>query len=497
MKKQTLILVVFLLISTIINAQWTQIGQDIDAEVAIDKSGYSVSLSDDGSIIAVGAIDNDGNGTNAGHVRVYENISGTWTQIGNDIDGEAAGDLSGYSVSLSDDGSIIAVGAPYNDGNGTNAGHVRVYENISGTWTQIGSDIDGEASGDESGFAVSLSAAGNIVAIGAIFNDGNGTNAGHVRIYENLSGSWIQIGSDIDGEAADNWLGRSVSLSADGTIVAIGAPFNAGNGTYAGHVRIYKNLSGNWTQIGQDIEGEALDRSGFSVSLSADGTVIGIGAPYNAGNGTDAGRVRIYENLSGNWTQIGQDIYGEAAEDRSGESVSLSADGNTVAIGAWGNDANGSNSGHVRVYKNTANIWTQVGNDIDGEAAGDLSGWSVSLSSGGAVVAIGAPYNRGNGGDAGHVRVYENSATNNIRINEKNSNTLIYLYPNPNKGVFVIENIADYTLLRITNLIGDEVYNKEIKTNSIEIDIATLPKGIYLLHCIAENQRITQKIIVQ
>jgi Flp pilus assembly pilin Flp len=486
MKKVFTILVATLLVASVqLNAQWTQIGQDIDGEVAIDKSGYSVSLSDDGSIIAVGAINNDGNGTVAGHVRVYENISGTWTQIGNDIDGEAAGDLSGWTVSLSADGTIVAIGAPFNDSNGNDAGHVRVYQNMAGNWIQIGNDIDGEASGDQSG-AVSLSAAGNIVAIGAIFNDGNGTNAGHVRIYENLSGSWIQIGSDIDGEAAYDGLGRSVSLSADGTIVAIGAPFNAGNGTHAGHVRIYKNLSGNWTQIGQDIEGEALDGSGFSVSLSADGTVIGIGAPYNSANGTDAGRVRIYANLSGNWTQIGQDIEGEAAEDRSGESVSLSADGNTVAIGAWGNDANGSNSGHVRVYKNTANIWTQVGNDIDGEAAGDLSGWSVSLSSDGAVVAVGAPYNQG-------TRVY---SYNNVGIN-KNLTNLEQIYPNPNKGVFVVENIEDYSHIQITTMIGDEVFSKEIKANSIEIDIATLPKGIYLLHCIAKEQRITQKIIIQ
>ena len=61
---------------------------------------------------------NDGNGSDAGHVRIYKNISGTWTQQGSDIDGEAAGDLSGGSVSLSSDGSTVAIGA-YNDGNGS------------------------------------------------------------------------------------------------------------------------------------------------------------------------------------------------------------------------------------------------------------------------------------------------------------------------------------------------------------------------------------------
>ena len=107
-----------------------------------------------------------------------------WTQLGVDIDGEAASDLSGYSVSLSSDGTIVAIGAYANDGNGSNAGHVRVYQNVSGTWTQLGVDIDGEAANDESGYSVSLSSDGTIVAIGANRNDGNVTDAGHVRVYE-------------------------------------------------------------------------------------------------------------------------------------------------------------------------------------------------------------------------------------------------------------------------------------------------------------------------
>jgi acyl carrier protein len=77
--------------------------------------------------VGIGALLNDGNGTDAGHVRIYKNVNGTWTQQGSDIDGEAASDLSGWSVSLSSDGSTVAIGARANDGNGSNAGHVRIY----------------------------------------------------------------------------------------------------------------------------------------------------------------------------------------------------------------------------------------------------------------------------------------------------------------------------------------------------------------------------------
>ena len=97
------------------------------------------------------------------------------TQIGADIDGEAVGDHSGEYVSLSADGSTVAIGAPRNDGNGSNSGHVRIFQYTGGTWTQIGADIDGEAAGDWSGFSVSLSAAGSTVAIGSRWNNGNGT----------------------------------------------------------------------------------------------------------------------------------------------------------------------------------------------------------------------------------------------------------------------------------------------------------------------------------
>jgi len=402
------LILIFAGITSVVNAQtWTQIGADIDGEAASDRSGSSVSLNSDGSVVAIGAEGNDGNGSSTGQVRIYQNNTGTWTQVGQDIDGEAEENYSGTSVSLNSDGSVLAIGAAWNNENGYNSGHVRIYENIAGTWIQVGADIDGEASNDRSGSLVSLSSDGSIVAISAEGNDGNGNEAGHVRIYQNIAGTWRQIGSDIDGEAADDKSGTSLSLSSDGSVVAIGAMFNDGNETSAGHVRIYQNIAGTWIQVGTDIDGEAeKDYFGASVSLNSDGSIVAIGASGNDGNGTDAGHVCIYQNIAGTWTQIGADIDGESSNDHSGSSVSLSSDGLIVAIGAYGNDENGSNSGHVRIFKNNSGTWTQIGNDINGEAASDESGYSVNLSSDGSMAAIGALYNDGNGSSAGHVRIY-------------------------------------------------------------------------------------------
>ena len=417
-KPAIFLLVFFSLFTTALQAQWVKTGQDIDGEAAGNRSGQAVSLSSDGSTVAIGSIYNSNpNGSGSGHVRVYKLISGVWTQQGGDIDGEAANDQSGASVSLSSDGTIVAIGARFNDGGASDAGHVRVYKLISGVWTQQGSDIEGEAASDWSAGSVSLSSDGSIVAIGAILNDGNGSSSGHVRVYKLISGVWTKQGADIDGEAASDQSGQSVSLSSDGTIVAIGAYLNDGNGSNAGQVRVYKLISGVWTKQGGDIDGESANsQSGYSVDISSDGSIVAIGGWLNGGG---RGHVRVYKLVSGVWTQQGVDIDGDGQYDQSGISVSLSSDGSMVAIGANNTTTTG---GYVRVYKLISGTWTKQGSNINGEAPFDNSGSAVSLSSDGGVVAIGAPGNAGNGSASGHVRVYTFSKP---EINLKGNSTSI------------------------------------------------------------------------
>ena len=366
------------------STSFDQIGSDIDGEAASDLSGLPITLSSDGTTLAIGAYQNSGNGDSAGHVRVYERNGSTWRQKGTDIDGEAANDYSGYSVSLSSDGNIVAVGAYRNDGNGTNSGHVRVFEWNGNAWVQMGADIDGEAADDYSGHSVSLSSDGTILAIGAPYNDGTGSNSGHARVYEWNGSTWQQKGTDIDGEAADDYSGYSVSLSSDGTIVAIGAP-NDGSGAGAGHVRVYEWNGTAWVQTGADIDGESVfDRSGESVSLSSDGTIVAIGAPWNDGNGRDAGHVRLYEWNGSAWQQKGVDIDGEAVDNYSGNSVSLSSDGTILAIGAFGNDDNGSFAGHVRVYS----IVTTLSITYDSQGGSAVSDGDAATTVGGVITAL-------------------------------------------------------------------------------------------------------------
>ena len=401
------ILTTTLLLPVALIAQ-TQIGADIDGEATGDFFGESVALSSDGTRMVVGAGRNQDNGTRSGHVRVFQENSEVWSQVGGDIDGISNDGLFGSSVAISADGTRIAVGGPGFNLNGVSAGYVRVFEETSGVWTQVGGDIIGENIDDLFGSSIAMSADGSRISVGATSNDGNGMNSGHVRVLQENSGVWSQVGGDIDGEAAEDFFGWSIAMTADGSRIVVGAIENDGNGSRSGHVRVFQENSGLWSQIGGDIDGEAADDLfGRSVAISADGSRIAVGAILNSDNGTHTGHARIFQESSGVWLQVGDDIDGENTGGLfggwSGESIAMSSDGSKVIIGAPRNDGNGSNSGHARVFEETSGGWTQIGDDIDGEASGDQSGSSVAISRDGNRIAVGAI---GNTSFTGHVRVF-------------------------------------------------------------------------------------------
>jgi len=508
MKKIFSILIVLTIyfLNIVLAQSWTQLGSDIDGKVAGDYSGRVVSLSGDGKRVVIGSHANGDNGEYAGQARIYSESGGTWTQVGSDLNGEVAGETFGEDVSISADGKRVAIGVIYHN---YQTGCVRVYSEAGGVWTQLGSDIDGEAFGDNSGESVSISADGKRVAIGAFLNDGAGDKAGHVRVYSESGGVWTQVGSDLDGEAANDFFGNSVSLSSDGKRIAIGANFNDGAAENAGHARVYSESGGAWTQVGTDIDGKAADdRSGFSVSLSENGKCVAIGASWN-----NDGYTRVFSESGGVWTQVGSDINGEAANDHSGQSVSISADGTVVAIGAHGNNGNGLGSGHVRVYSESGGVWTQVGTDIDGEAAGDASGYSVSLSDFGDRIAIGAIINNGNGELAGHTRIYHTYAldvTDHENSNSLPNNlTLLPAYPNPfnpsttltygiEKDSRVTISIYDINGNLITELLNTE-QNKgwhSVVWKGTNISDKQVPAGIYISKITSNNTTKTNKLML-
>ena len=395
---------------------WIQIGSDIDGAVKYGHFGISVSSSSDGSIIAVGAEGRLRGISGSGYVRVYQWSNDSWSQLGGDITRNVAGYYFGKSVSLSDSGLILAIGAENEDTDTPSPGYVSVYEysNSNDSWTQKGVDINGKASHNLFGASIQLSEDGQSFIVGGYGNNENGVGSGHVQVYrwDSDSNAWSQMGSDIEGEAAGDWHGRFADISGDGKTVAVGRVVQDGSGSSSGNVRVFVWSGSTWVQKGSNIDSESASDEYVSLSLSSDGNTIAIGAFQNDQNGSDSGHVRVYawsENENA-WNQLGDDIDGESAGDHFGYSVSISSNGHILAVGAHLRDSNSSgsdDSGQVRIFRFYDNAWSQIGFGIDGEGAGDEFGFDVSLSSTGQRVVIGGINNDGNGVDSGHVRVYE------------------------------------------------------------------------------------------
>lgn len=327
-----------------------------------------------------------------------------WFQKGSNLDGVAANDEFGHAVSLSADGLTLAVGAWGHDKPHTTlspqTGMVRIFYWNGADWIQKGGDIYGTTHTNYSGESVSLSADGNTVAIGAPFSS---SAAGQARIFDWNGTAWIQRGSAIYGTAG-SYSGKSIKIDSSGNTVVVGAWRNSANGYYHGSASVYHWNGVSWVQRGLDLFGEAdQDYFGISCDISNDGNTIIIGGHRNDGNSSDAGHARIFDWDGTAWIQRGTDIDGDIY-DFSGWAVSMNGDGNTVAIGTWWQ----SHDNHTRVYYWDGTAWTQKGTDILGESSSDGAGASVDLSDDGNIIAIGAVENTGDGigSECGSVRMY-------------------------------------------------------------------------------------------
>ena len=459
-----------------LNAQ-IQKGDDIYGEEMFERTPSDISMPD-GNTIAVGSAQYGGEVQDIGRVRIFEFDGSDWIQKGQDILGEASNDYFGASVCMPDV-NTVGVGAVYNDAAGTNAGHARIFIWDGEEWVQKGTDLDGEAEQDYFGFALSMPDA-NTVAIGGYLNDGGAPSSGHVRIYDWNGTTWVQRGGDIDGEEATDYLGWSVSMP-DANTVGIGAPFNSTNGSGSGKVQVYEWTGTEWSQLGNSLFGDAEDdKFGSSIAMP-DVNTIAVGA-FGFDNGQDNsanfGLARVFSWDGTSWSQKGLDIVGEEEADRAGGKVYM-PDDNTLAVGATGHSGEFIDEGQVRVFSWTGSEWTVIA-DIIGENDADLSGSRIAMGDAN-TVAIGAETNDEEAPDAGHVRVYDLSS---LGVIDNSFETDINIFPNPTIGPLDIDlgKIYENISVSIQDVQGKNVL--EINRASgkvISLNIQDLNPGIYLL----------------
>lgn len=179
-----------------------------------------------------------GNGSSSQLITPIKSSAIAFTKIGTDISGETASENFGGSVSLSSDGTTVAAGGRLFSTGASNKGVVRIYRpNTSGVWNKLGTtDISGDGASENFGTNVSLSSNGNIVAVGV---PGALAGKGVLRIYKNVSGTWTKMGTDLSGTAADLSFGQCICVSSDGMTVTAGAPQTVTGGSTRGLARTY------------------------------------------------------------------------------------------------------------------------------------------------------------------------------------------------------------------------------------------------------------------
>ena len=266
-------------------------------------------------------------------------------------------------------------------------------------YTQQGSKLVG--TGYTQGNSVALSSDGNTLAVGGP-DDGSGI--GSTCIWIRSGSSWSQQGAKLIGSGATGYAnqGESVALSSDGNTLAVGGPTD--NSAH-GAVWIYTRTGSTWTQQGTKLVGSGsagYNLQGYSVALSSDGNTLAVGGPWEFSAAPFAGAAWIWTRSGSTWTEQAQLIGSpNSSQDTQGTSVSLSSDGDTVAIGAPGNGI--SPDGSTWIWTRSGSSWTQQSQLIGSGSIGygGSQGTSVSLSSDGNTVAIGAPddnYTYPNGG---------------------------------------------------------------------------------------------------
>jgi hypothetical protein len=440
-----------------------------------DNFGSAVALSADGNTLAVGVWSEDsdstginGNKTNdratdAGAVYVFTRAANGWIQQAYVKASDThRHDFFGTAVALSADGNTLVVGAPGEDSDSSgvggaknntrasNSGAVYVFRRFNNDWAeQSYIKASNTGAGDTFGESVALSADGNTLVVGARHEDSGAVgigadqqnnaldDAGAAYVFVREGAIWSQqVYAKASNAGEDDRFGAAVAISADGNTFAVGAigerSAEGGIGAdqtdnsfeRAGAVYVFTRIGIEWVQetYAKALSPGQEDRFGKSLSLSENGNTLAVGSDDDSANpatpsdttALNAGAVHIFVRTGGIWEP---QAYLKSSNIGAGDhfgSVGLSADGDTLAVGAYGEDSaavaidgdessqSAIDSGAVYTFTRSGTIWTQIAYvKAPNTGAGDEFGTAVGLSANGGTLAVGAPGEAGGDGGIG------------------------------------------------------------------------------------------------
>ena len=385
-----------------------------------DVFGISISLSDDGNTMAVGSLREASNATGIngnqndnsfqnGAVYVFVRTAGIWSQqayIKTSTQGLVID--FGRSVSLSSDGNTLAIGTDQESNNATGingnenngvasrSGAAYVFVRTGTTWSQQAYIKASNAEGnDRFGFSLNLSNNGNTLAVGAFGEASNATGingnqndnsiqfSGAAYVFTRTGTTWTQE-AYLKASNPDNFdfFGVSASLSGDGNTLAVGANGEASNSsgingnqndnslTNSGAVYVFIKVAGVWSQQAYIKASNLVGDGNYArhISFSNNGDTMVVGSSGDGG----VGSAYVFSRSGSTWTQEARlQSSNIENQDHFGRLVSISENGNVLAIGASGEDSNATGingdqnnnslegSGAVYIFTRTGSTWTQ------------------------------------------------------------------------------------------------------------------------------------------
>ncbi|SFR39831.1 hypothetical protein SAMN04490243_1572 [Robiginitalea myxolifaciens] len=366
------------------NLHWVQQGEKI-WDVSVPVFGGSLDLSSSGNRLAVGSSKwNYGCSVFCkGLVRSYEFDGSSWVQYNDDMVGNynLTTDFIGEEIALAADGQFLVVGSEPNP-DSFNDYYTRVYENLNGEWVQIGSDILNQVG---RGNRIAINESGTILVVSMPKNSGNDL----VKIFRKNGNAWDQIGEDMSpGEYS-----VKVSLDAEGSLLAIG------NSTGAGLIQFYSIGQDNWQPAGQISGTLDTDRLGSSMELSGDGKTLLLGGRIPTTDCTNCTGLAqpfhvVYENIGGVWQQKGQEISWLSDQEYYAQYegvAAISRDGSRIALAYQ--KIRKSNVNEVEIFVHSfefsasENAWMPLADVLTEEKPRTI--WALDLNDPGDIIALG------------------------------------------------------------------------------------------------------------
>ena len=336
---------------------WSQDAKLVPNNYSTDAgvgSGDSVCISKDGTYVVLGGIYDSTNVTYGGGAHVFVYASGSWSEQAR-LDASDAGSLSmprfGSSVAIDGDNDTLAVGA-------ADSKAVYVFTRSGTTWSEeqkITPTHAGNVTADMFGGSVSLSEDGNTLAVGAYqATYPNVSQGGEVYIFTRSGATWSQEAaikpSDV---AADDHFGwKSLSVSADGnTLLAASRRHDSNSLSDNGAAYIFTRSGTTWTQEAKLVPSDAHGNQWFGTggSINANGDIVIVGAERSDISGDNyAGAAYIFQKSNSSWSQSNKlTASNSSSSDYFGQQVGISKDGNYAVSGAWGAPS----GGYVYTYK--------------------------------------------------------------------------------------------------------------------------------------------------